>query len=239
MSPKILLTMKLYFLILFISIQGFAQIRPKEAWVFRSVLDKRARIITVALNKDLYVAYDGNNCGIFKIWKEGVKFSGTIWDSKHGPQPISNGNSYSNGIVDEPVWFVQKNNQILNSKTKFLGYIWKDNKVTFKYEILCENKSILIEETPEFIKNQNNVNVGLERKFKISDTQGFEVYSLLKYDNLAKIEDIITDGTFKYVSKTEKYLNNNITLFDVKANFYFKSNTNSTITVYYNPSSIK
>ena len=133
-------------LILFNFFTTLAQnnVRPNECWVRRSVLDKRARIIDVDLNKDLYVAYDGNNCGIFKIWKGGVNFSGAVWDSKHGPQPVSLGKPFTEGILDEQIWFLQKAGLDVPTKVNFKGYIWKNNSVTFKYELVAENKTVLI-----------------------------------------------------------------------------------------------
>lgn len=216
----------------------FSQNRPKEAWVFRSVLDKRARVITVALNKELYVAYDGNNGGIFKIWKDGVNYSGTIWDTKHGPQPLSNGRPYTEGIVDEQVWFLSKNGTKIPSIVQFKGYVWKNNKVTFKYEIKAENQIAYVEETPEYIfKSLENL-PGLERKIKITAPEGYDVYTTVKYNNLSKITDLTTDGTLKMISKTENYLDW-ATLLDIKANITLKNNALTTISVYYSPKVIQ
>ena len=53
--------------------------RPAEIWVFRSVLDKHARMVTIGLNKDLWVAYDATNCGLYKAWTGGVKFDGAVY----------------------------------------------------------------------------------------------------------------------------------------------------------------
>lgn len=228
----------LLFTFIFIINSVFAQIRPKEAWVFRSVLDKRARIITVALNKDLYVAYDGNNGGIFKIWKEGVSYSGTIWDTKHGPQPTSMGKSFSEGIVDEQVWFLTKNGISIPATMQFKGYIWKNNKVTFQYEITGDNQIALVEETPEFVSKPTENLFGLERKIKVSVADGYGVYTTIKYNNLSNLTDFLTDGTLKLLSKNENYTDLG-TLLDIKANITLKSNATTTMTAYYNPTIIK
>lgn len=216
----------------------FAQIRPKEAWVFRSVLDKRARVITVALHKELYVAYDGNNGGIFKIWKDGVKYSGTIWDTKHGPQPLSNGKAYTEGIVDEQVWFLTKNGINITSKVQFKGYVLKNNKVTFKYEISGDNQTAFVEETPEYITKPLENLPGIERKIKITVPEGYGVNTIVKYTNLQKITDLNTDGTLKLISKSETYLDW-ATLIEIKANITFKNNTITTISAYYSPKVIQ
>ena len=38
--------------------------RPRDVWVFRSVLDQRARMVTLALHDDLWVAYDATHAGL-------------------------------------------------------------------------------------------------------------------------------------------------------------------------------
>ena len=40
--------------------------RPRDPWVFRSVLDKQPRIITATLHDELFVAYDARYCGLYK-----------------------------------------------------------------------------------------------------------------------------------------------------------------------------
>lgn len=230
--------MKQLLIFIFISLNLLAQTRPKEAWVFRSVLDKRARVITVALNKDLYVAYDGNNGGIFKIWRDGVNYSGTIWDTKHGPQPISNGKTYTEGIVDEQVWFLTKNGLPIKSSVAFKGYVWKNNKVTFKYEITGENQTALVEETPEYVLKLPENMPGLERKIKISAPQGYGVSTFLKYNNLLKQTDLVTDGTLKLVSKNENYFDW-ATLLDIKAFLNLNNNSTTTISAYFSPKVIQ
>ena len=76
--------------------------RPRDIWVFRSVLDKRARMVTMALSDDLWVAYDATNCGLYKAWKGGVKFDGAVYTTSHGPQPTSEGAAYVVGEMDIP-----------------------------------------------------------------------------------------------------------------------------------------
>ena len=40
--------------------------RPRDPWAVRSVLDKKPRMLTLALNKDCYVAYDLAHCTFYK-----------------------------------------------------------------------------------------------------------------------------------------------------------------------------
>jgi cytochrome c len=211
------------------------KVRPKEAWVFRSVLDKKARIITVALNKDLYVAYDGNTGGVFKIWKDGVNYEGTIWNTKHGPQPTSRGKAYME-CGEEPVWVLLKDGKEVKSKIQFRGYRWKNNSVTFLIEVItADNQVITIEETPEYVVKPGENILGLERKFKIGDLPaGYSIISIIEYKNLISNDDYKTDGNYKLVAKNEQYLELGKT-YDIKGKLVLKPNAITTFTAYFNP----
>jgi hypothetical protein len=63
--------------------------RPRDPWVFRCVLDRKPRMVTLALAEDLWVAYDATNCGLARAWKGGVKFPrvGILKSSRTPPWP--------------------------------------------------------------------------------------------------------------------------------------------------------
>ncbi|MCI4670420.1 MAG: hypothetical protein MRZ79_19950, partial [Bacteroidia bacterium] len=44
----------------------------EEPWVFRSVLDWRARMVTLELDDEFWVAYDAQYASIYKVWQDGV-----------------------------------------------------------------------------------------------------------------------------------------------------------------------
>ena len=48
--------------------------RPNSPWVFRSVLDKKPRMVTFALNDRLWVAYSVDSCSLYKAWSGSVAF---------------------------------------------------------------------------------------------------------------------------------------------------------------------
>ena len=63
--------------------------RPIEPWALRSVLDYRPRMITLALDSELYVAYDLQQCGLYKAWKGGVKWEGIVYTDTKTMQPAT------------------------------------------------------------------------------------------------------------------------------------------------------
>src|SRR5436190_12690140 len=85
-------------------------VRPRDPFVFRCVLDKRVRIVTLALSDELWAAWDTQTCGFYKAWKGGVKFDGAVYTTAHGPTPSSLGKAYTEGL-DGDVWFADVGGQ--------------------------------------------------------------------------------------------------------------------------------
>ncbi len=69
--------------------------RPRDPWVFRSVLDKQPRMLTLALDSECYAAYDLAHCKLYKVWKGGVTLEGAAYTNKKNVQPTIWGKSYS------------------------------------------------------------------------------------------------------------------------------------------------
>ncbi len=67
--------------------------RP-DPWVFRSVLDGNARMLSACLAPDLWIAWDVERGKLHRFWAGGVVFTGAVYDSLHGPQPLSRGPAY-------------------------------------------------------------------------------------------------------------------------------------------------
>ncbi len=68
--------------------------RPRDPWVFRSVLDGNARALTAALDHDLWIAFDVDRGELWRVWRGDVRFTGTVYDTLHGPQPTARGPAY-------------------------------------------------------------------------------------------------------------------------------------------------
>lgn len=124
--------------------------RPRDIWAFRSVLDNRARILTIALNKDLWVAYDATNCGLYRAWTGGVKFDGAVYTTVHGPQPTSMGLVHQPGIVDRTVWHIERDGRTLDVKPEFKGYRFQANRITLQYRFRLLGREVWVYEQPEF-----------------------------------------------------------------------------------------
>lgn len=124
--------------------------RPRDPFVFRCVLDQRARMITAALDDEMWVAWDATNCGLYKAWKGGVNFDGPVYTTVHGPQPTSKGNTYTQGI-DGAVWSAYVDDKPVACKAQYAGYRLFNNTVTLTWRIeLADGRKIEVDETPEF-----------------------------------------------------------------------------------------
>src|SRR5204862_1225839 len=68
--------------------------RPRDPWAFRSVLDSKPRMLTLALDSACYAAYDLAHCTLYKAWKGGVMLEGAAYTNKKNVQPTTWGMPY-------------------------------------------------------------------------------------------------------------------------------------------------
>ncbi len=208
--------------------------RPRDPWVFRSVLDRQPRMITITLDKDLFVAYDARNCGLYKAWKGEVILDGPVYTTKHGPQPTTDGYAYFEQRLSEPSWVISSSGSTSKPTTKWLGHSFADGQVTLKYLLIdAAGNQIKVEETPEVISQSGKI--GLERKFKISGApEGTQVILDTKLTNLEKETDYESDGKLTVESKEEKKYDQGSTL-NLKITLALNSNATTSLKVFYHP----
>lgn len=143
--------------------------RPIEPWAFRSVLDKKPRMLTVALDSICYVAYDLQTCTLYKAWKGGVLMEGTAYTDKKNVQPTSWGTSYLSDSARQYRWMAHINGKPDAVRLVSKGHLFRNGQIYLKYRmILSSGDTIRIEERPEFIWNDNG-DPGLERTFSLKD----------------------------------------------------------------------
>lgn len=178
--------------------------RPRDPWVFRSVLDQQPRIITATLDDNLYVAYDARHCGLYKAWKGEVILDGPVYTTKHGPQPTSDGYAYFEEKLVEPAWRLKVGSSEIVPKAQFKGHLFKDGQVTFKFHLDDgAGHSADIEETPEYISKSGQH--GLHRHFVLRHvSEGTSVVLKTTLTNLQAENDYETDGSLEIISKDKK-----------------------------------
>lgn len=125
--------------------------RPRDPWVFRCVLDKKPRMVTVALSDEMWIAYDATTCGIYKAWKGGVSFDGPVYTTVHGPQPTSVGASYTEGFEGD-VWEANVAGGDVPVRAVWRGYRFNGDHVALQYELeLPGGRKVSVQESPEFV----------------------------------------------------------------------------------------
>ena len=209
--------------------------RPHDPWVFRSVLDEQPRIVTVALNENMYVAYDAREGGIYKAWKGGVNFDGPVYTTKHGPQPTSKGYAYYEHKLTEPSWVIIKDGGATEKpEFQFRGHEFKDDRVYIKYELKdAKGNVIQITESPEYV--QDGKKNGLERVFTTANVPDGEKVGLnLSLTSLEKKDDYKTDGKFTEGNQSTQNYENGSTI-SIDGVLELKSNDKTSLTTFYHP----
>lgn len=141
--------------------------RPRTPWAFRSVLDLKPRMLTLALDSVLYVAYDLSNASLYKVWKGGVSLDGAVYTSKKDIQPSSWGAAYFIDSTSNYEYKAERAGKEIPLRIENKGYVFRDDQIFLKHLVILNNKdSVSIEERPEFVRNKNG-QPGLERLFKI------------------------------------------------------------------------
>jgi len=143
--------------------------RPTHPWIFRSVLDYKPRMLTLALDAECFVAYDLNSCSLYRAWKGGVNWDGIVFNETKAMQPSAWGKDY---ILDKSsdVWVIEKSDRKVTPNVRFMGYRLEKEQIFLKYQLSTKLDTVEIEERPEFIKDQNG-SPGLERIFTVSATR--------------------------------------------------------------------
>lgn len=181
--------------------------RPHSPWVFRSVLDTQARIITLALDDKMWVAYRTDRGSLYKAWSGGVVFQGPVYDNAHGPQPITYGDAWMVNKYENP-WLLVKGQDATLLTVEYKGHRIKDGHAQLMYELQTpEGEKIKLSEQIEHFKSGTHQQ-GLERIFTAENVpEGFKLTLLFNASSLAKVEDIETDGELEVIQSTPVKLN--------------------------------
>ncbi|MCM4150163.1 glycosyl hydrolase [Arenibacter sp. N53] len=155
-------------------------IRPIDTWVFRSVMDKQPRMLTIALHKDLYTCYNLQSGNLYKVWKGGVNYEGAVYTTAHGIQPSSFGFAYVEDDSEQTQWRLKSNEGMEIPKVNFLGYSLIKGQVGIDFELISKTgKSVKIREIPEYGLEDDHS--GLIRTFSIMEGWSKDLVPVLDY----------------------------------------------------------
>ncbi|MEQ8421649.1 MAG: PA14 domain-containing protein [Arenibacter algicola] len=203
----------LFLVAIFISCESkVTQERPKETWVFRSVIDKQPRMLTVALNKDLYACYNLQYGNLYKVWKGGVNYDGAVFTTAHEIQPTSFGFTYAEDDSIETQWQLKTSSGTEVPEINYVGYSMIGDQVAIDFELIARSgKSVTVREVPEFAVQGNNT--GLVRSFTIIKGNENGLTPMVKYVlNEGLVLKEIIDGSEVVRSSSQIEISENITV---------------------------
>ncbi|HMQ06324.1 MAG TPA: DUF1080 domain-containing protein [Saprospiraceae bacterium] len=206
--------------------------RPHDPWVFRTVLDGKARIATIALNDHLWVAYDTERASLLQAWKGSVLFEGAVYNTIHGPQPLSMGDKYMENPFPNPWLIRDSQGNILEPTIQYRGHRFDEESVTLQYELTHPSipGTIRVFESPESHISANNRPVFI-RSFRVEGLNDPHQLRLKThfYSILVK-NDIQTNSTLEYTREDEVQLGKINTL-DLDAEFILHNDKPTTLTI--------
>ncbi len=154
--------------------------RPMDTWVFRSVMDKQPRMLTVALDEDLYTCYSLQTGNLYKVWTGGVNYEGAVYTTAHGVQPSSFGFAYLQDDSAETQWRLKSITGTEIPKVNYLGYSMINGQVAIDMELIAKSgESIKIREIPEYGSEQGRA--GFIRTFIILGKTSEDLIPMLSY----------------------------------------------------------
>ena len=168
--------------------------RPIDPWVVRVNLDEKPNMIGVALNEELYAAYDANLPGLYKVWKGKINFTGVVYDNIHGPQPITEGESYILEDLSKNPWVIFDKSRKESLPVRYAGYKIGNNQIQIKYIAKYLEFDIEISESVDYVLD--NDMPGFHREFSVKGLQADQELGLqISYDHLAA--DLDTNGEIR------------------------------------------
>jgi len=217
----ILASSPLLFLLLFFSAcQPDPNVPNEDLNVFRSVLDERARMITIRLDDELWVAYSAETGALYKVWRDGVDFNGAVYTTAHGPQPTAIGPAYIISDQAQP-WKVVADGRESVPEIVYKGHAEQGSQTTMRLEVNTElGAQFVVTETPSYTTDADG-NSGLQRTFTVENApEGTEVVYTMALSSLLDTDSFTTNGEFEVVEEeggvligTLKLISDGITTF--------------------------
>lgn len=169
--------------------------RGNDPWVFRSVLDGRARMLTISLADRFWAAYSAQDGSIYKVWRGDVNFDGAVYTTVHGPQPSSLGDAFFVNEIASP-WTVRIGGQEQQPLPRYRGHRFEDGQVYVNYSLKLENgATVHISERPEYLERAAGKQQGFERTFFVEGLpEGADLYFDFNLSSIPSAFALETDG---------------------------------------------
>ncbi|WP_157472088.1 PA14 domain-containing protein [Neolewinella persica] len=177
--------------------------RGLSPWVFRSVLDQRARMLTAALHEDLFVAYSAETGALYKAWKGDVKLDGAVYTTAHGPQPEAVGKVWLKDTMERHWFYQTPGSAPVYPEVRYLGHRIKDGQLYLKTSLTDPTGKFtaIVSERPEAIQKPGGM-ISLERTFFVEGLPpGVDLNLRLLVDGIPSENSLQTDGTIEVINR--------------------------------------
>jgi len=206
--------------------------RPHEPWVFRSVLDQNARIVTLALDDNLWAAYKTEECALYKVWQGGVNFDGPVYTTHHGPQPTSIGDAFVENKTTAAWSMGSSVEDRAVVEAQYRGHRYINDGAELMYEL---PGGIMVYEQVESSETEAMQPV-FERTFTTEGVpEGKTVFFDFNTSSIVDEVNIKSDGTLSHHNK-EEVKKGKITSVDVQSTLALNSNGKTSLTTTFLPS---
>lgn len=177
--------------------------RGRSPWVFRSSLDGRPRMLTLALAPGIWLAYATETATPHQLWRGEVELSGPAFDGRHGREPASRGLAWWRPPQSPGAWRVRGEAGFEPARVRWRGHGFdpKSGALWLRFEVLDRaGRGRIVVERPELQAADSSggdaaQGLGIERIFEIAEGDGPEI-ALALASGAGRIEgDRLPDGS--------------------------------------------
>lgn len=204
-------------------------IRPHDPWIFRSVLDLNPRVVTLALDDNMWAAFHAGDCSLYQVWKGEVNFDGPVYTSHHGPQPTSVGNRYVVNKFRNP-WELKANNNTISLNAQYMGHKIVDEEAVLMYRLSSpEIQNIIdLEEKVEYAEKENGMPI-LKRTFTSQNVlSGQEIILKTNFSSVLVKANVDTDGSLVYTYEKDTVIDGKSVL-ELEGELTLNNNSSTTL----------
>jgi cytochrome c len=196
--------------------------RPNDPWVFRSVLDLKPRMLTLALHEKIWASFNTENASFYKAWNGVVYFDGSVYTQQHGPQPVSIGDGYTVSKYEKP-WIIKtEKGEIINAKINYKGHKFVNNHVQLMYEVY-DSLGITRAYVNEQVEAIVDKSVSFERVFNVKGLKsGCQLGLKTNVSSIVVKENIVTNGDFQVISSTSRSFGMDKTTLEIDGILFMK-----------------
>ena len=206
--------------------------RPNDPFLFRSVLDRQPRMVTLALDDNLWASYSADSCSLYKVWKGGVDFDGAVFTMRHGPQPMTVGNAYFVNSHRRP-WRVEIGGASERPDVEYKGHRFVAGQAEIFYDLLLKNgQRIRVNERPEYTERDRQP--AFERRFRLENAPaGAAVFMETNAASMISESNIETETGRFSIKKEAKRLVGDLTSLEIDGELALKTDGETKLTTFF------